>query len=406
MKTEFTAEFFIGNRAKLRALFTGTAPIVIAANGLLQRATSETFPFKQDGSFWYLTGIDEPNILLVMDRSKEYLIVPELSDYQEKFDGELNGAEMAARSGVDEVLTGKEGWKQLATRLKKVKHIATIAAGPAFVDTYGMYTNPARAQLIRRLKKYNANLELLDLSQHLQRLRMVKQPQEIRAITVAIAATIHGLKYAEKKFQKGVYKFEREIEHDLSKQFWRQGAIGHSFSPIIASGSKSLIMHPVGNDGPINGGEQLLVDVGAEFDHYAADISRTWMPQPSKRFITVYEAVREVADYAMSILRPGVVLREYERKIETMMGEKLRELGLIKTIEHDAVRQYFPHSTSHFLGIDVHDVGDYEHPLDINAILTVEPGIYIPQEGIGIRIEDDVLITAEGCENLSASLSR
>lgn len=406
MTSEFTAEFFRGNRAKLRALFTGTAPIVITSNGLLQRATNETFPFRQDGNFWYLTGIDEPNIILVMDKAKEYLIVPELSDYQLVFDGGLDALQLVKLSGIETILPAKEGWQQLQTRLKKVKHIATIAASPAFIDTYGMYTNPARAHLIRRVKKSNPNLELLDLSQHLQRLRMVKQSAELHAITKAVASTISGLKYVEKKFQKEAYEFEREIEHDLSQQFWRHGASGHSFEPIVAGGDKSLVMHPFGNNGKLKKGEQLLVDVGAEYDHYAADISRTWIRQPSKRFTAVYDAVLGVADYAMSILEPGIILREYEKKIETVMGEKLRELGLIKTIEHEMVKHYFPHNTSHFLGIDVHDVGDYDHPVDINAILTVEPGIYIPEEGIGIRIEDDVLITAEGCENLSASLSR
>lgn len=404
MKTEFSAAFFRGNREKLRTLFTGTAPIVLTANSLLQRSTSVTFPFTQDSNFWYLTGLDEPDLVLVLDKNKEYVIIPERSDYQEIFDGGLSAEEMAERSGIELIMPHKEGWRQLTARLKRVKHVATIAAPPVFVDTYGMYTNPARAHLIEALKSANHGLELLDLSLHLQRLRMVKQPLEIQAISSAIAATLHGMSYVEKKFRDGRYNHEFEIELDLNKAFWKKGAASHSFEPIIASGERGLTLH-IMQKGEVNPDKQLLLDVGAAYHHYAADISRTWMRQPTKRFVLVHEAVSEVAAYAKDLLKPGVVLRDYEKQVEDFMGEKLRELGLIKIIEHDAVRQYFPHATSHFLGIDVHDVGDYNRPLEAGVVVTVEPGIYIKEEGIGVRIEDDILITANGHKNLSKALA-
>ncbi len=405
MKYEFNAEFFRGNREKLRALFTGTAPIVLTANGLLQRSTSATYPYTQDGNFWYLTGIDEPNFLLVMDKNKEYLIMPSKSHYQEVFDGSASPAEIGQLSGIETIMSNKDGWRLLNTRLKRVKHIATIASPLAFVDTYGMYTNPARANLIKTLKKTNPNIELLDLSQHMQRMRMVKQSVEIDMISRAISATIGGIEFVEKKYQEGRYAHEFDIELDLNRQFWKGGAGKHSFEPIIASGERGLTLH-IADKTEMNADKQLLVDVGAEYQHYAADISRTWMREPTKRFQTVHDTVCEVADYAMGLLKPGVVLGEYEKKIETFMGEKLRELGLIKTIEHDSVRHYFPHATSHFLGIDVHDVGDYNRPVEAGVVLTVEPGIYIPEEGIGVRIEDDILITSDGCTNLSLALAR
>ncbi len=405
MKSEFTAEFFRGNREKLRTLFTGTAPIILSANGLLQRSTSMAYPFTQDGNFWYLTGIDEPGVVLVMDKNKEYLIVPNLSHYQEVFDGSLSPEGLAKISGIETILPAKEGWRQLKTRLKKVKHAATIAAPPVFVETYGMYTNPARADLIDSLKKSNSNLELLDLSQHMQRLRMVKQPIEIEMILGAISATKGGMEYVEKKFRAGHYAHEFDIELDLDNQFWKKGAMGHSFDPIIAGGERGLTLH-MADKAMLDPDKQLLLDVGAQYRHYAADISRTWMREPTKRFAAVHEAVCEVADFAVGLLKPGTILKDYEKQVEDFMGEKLRELGLIKIIEHDSVRKFFPHATSHFLGIDVHDVGDYGRPIEAGTVLTVEPGIYIPEEGIGVRIEDDVLITAAGCQNLSKALAR
>ncbi|MEO8863285.1 MAG: aminopeptidase P family protein [Candidatus Saccharimonadales bacterium] len=406
MDTKLTAEFFRGNRERLRELFTGRAPIVLTAAGLLQKSTDTPYPFFQDGNFWYLTGIDEPNIVLVMDKGKEYLIVPELSASREAFDGALPLEAMAKISGVSEVLTEKEGWKRLGSRIKRVNSVAVLPAANSYIDALGMYTNSARRRLVREIKHFNSEITLLDLRLHLQRMRMVKQPGELQAIQRAVDATVDSLKFIEKKFYAGKYTNEFEIEHDLTKQFWKNNASGHSFEPIVAAGSKATTIHPTGNTGPVSPTGQLLMDVGASYDHYAADISRTWMVEPSKQFISVRSAVVEVADYAMSLLKPGVVLRAYEQDIEQFMGEKLRELGLIKTIEHDSVRQYFPHSTSHFLGIDVHDVGDYDHPLEPGVILTVEPGIYIPDDGIGVRVEDDVLITETGCTNLSAKLER
>ena len=120
----------------------------------------------------------------------------------------------------------------------------------------------------------------------------------------------------------------------------------------------------------------------------------------------VYDAVVEVQNFAMTILRPGVILKDYEQKVEKFMGQKLKQLGLIKTINHKNVRKYYPHATSHFLGLDTHDSGDYQEPLRPGMVLTVEPGIYLPEESIGIRIEDDVLITDSGVENLSSNLPR
>ena len=406
MNSEFTTGFFVGNRGRLRELFTGTAPIVLTASGLMQRSTDSPYPFKQDGNFWYLTGIDEPNVILVMDKNKEYLIIPELSSSRVAFDGAIDASDLAATSGIAEIVPEKEGWRRLGARLKKASNVAVLSPTASYVEGLGMYTNPARKRLIKDMKLHNPELTLLDLRQHLARMRMVKQSLELESINKAVDITIQGIKSIRNKFEKQKYKNEFEVELDLTKKFWSGGASGHSFEPIIAAGAKGLTLHPVGNNGPIDSNGLLLIDVGAEYNHYAADISRTFYNKPSKRFAVIHEAVCEVADFAMSVLRPGVILAEYEKQVEDLMGEKLRELGLIKTIEHESVRRYFPHSTSHFLGIDVHDVGDYDKPLEAGVVLTVEPGIYIPEETIAIRIEDDLLITEDGCQNLSGSLVR
>ena len=401
----FSADFFKANRARLQTLFTGTAPIVLTGNGLLQKSTDTAYPFTQDGNFWFLTGIDDPNVILVIDKGKEYLIVPELSEVRQAFDGKQDIHEISLISGVEEVLSEKEGWRRLTARLKRVSSVAVLSPSSTYISALGMFTNPSRKRLIKELKKRNELLTFLDLRAHLQRMRMVKQDAELEAIKTAINATTAGLSKVQKKFVKGSYANEFEIELDLTKYFFQNGANGHSFEPIVASGDKACTIHPQDNHRELTKNQPLLLDVGAVAHHYAADISRSWCLAPSKRHQAVHAAVVEVADYARGLLKPGVLLKPYEQQIELFMGEKLRELGLIKNIDHDSVRHYFPHSTSHFLGLDVHDVGDYELPLEKGVVLTVEPGIYIPEEGIGIRIEDDVLITQDGHENLSGYLS-
>jgi len=407
MESNFTSEFFAGNRQRLRELFTGTAPIVVSANGLLQRGADSTYSFAQDASFWYLTGIDEPDIVLVIDRDKEYLIVPARSASRQAFDGSTDEDELTRRSGIKTIYDDKAGWDQLAKRLKKVKHAATLAIPPTYVEHYGMYTNPARAALVTRLKNAKDGLELLDLSPHLVRLRMIKQPPELAAITKAINITIATIKEITKPAKLRRYALEYEIEADLSRGFRRRGAAGHAFEPIVASGARACTLHNVSNSGALSADELMIMDVGAEVDHYAADITRTIsLSTPSRRQQSVHTAVLEIQRFAFDLLKPGVLLRDYEQQVEHFMGEKLRELGLIKTIAHDNIREFYPHATSHFLGLNVHDVGDYDRPLEPGMVLTVEPGIYIAREGIGIRIEDDIMITPNGIKILSDKLPR
>ena len=408
METTFGSDFFAANRERLRQLFTGTAPIVLAANGLLQRAGDEAYPFHQDRSFWYLTGIDEPDVVLVMDKGKEYLIVPDRTAVREAFDGAVSREQLAVQSGIQDIKGEKEGWKQLAARLKKVQHVATLAASPKYIDVYGLYTNPARAQLIDRMKEIHSGAELLDLRQHLLRMRMVKQPIELQALQKAIDITLDTLREVTRPSTLAKYAYEYELEADITRGFRRRGAAGHAFEPIVAAGRRACTLHYQANNASLASDELIVLDVGARYNFYAADITRTVASrQPSRRQQQVHEAVMQVQDYAYSLLKPGVMIREYEEQVEAFMGEKLRELGLIKSITRETVRSvYFPHATSHFLGLDAHDAGDYDHPLEPGVVLTVEPGIYIPEEGIGIRIEDNAVITDTGIEVMSSRSPR
>lgn len=403
-ETGLNAEFFRRNRDNLRQLFTGTAPIVIAANGLIQSTADTALPFKQDSNFWYLTGINEPNLILVMDKGKDYLIVPEKAHNQVLFDGQSDVENMLTTSGIGQIYDDKQGWKILSARIKKSKYAATISASPSFIKSLGFYTNPARRILIHKIKEISPNIELLDLKDHFVKLRSQKQPAELDAIRHAINITGDAISKVRRKLEKLEYEYEVEA---LVSQVMRSNNASHGYSPIVANGVNACTLHYVQNNGRLDRRKLLLIDVGAEVNHYSADITRTLATNPpTKRQRAVYDAVIEIQQLAFSILKAGVDLRLYEQKIAKFAGEKLREIGLGKSITEDSVRKYYPHATSHFLGLDVHDVGQYDKPLQPGMVITVEPGIYIPEENIGIRIEDDALITETGIEILSRKITK
>jgi Xaa-Pro aminopeptidase len=239
-------------------------------------------------------------------------------------------------------------------------------------------------------------------------MRIIKQPEEITAIRKAIKITEDAIKETVRPSKLPKYNFEYEIEASVTKGMRFRGARGHAFDPIVAAGINACTLHNVSNESELNKRDLVVIDVGAEYENYAADITRTYSlsTKPSKRQKDVYAAVKDTQEYAISLLMPGKLLKEYEEQIESYMGEKLRSLGLIKSINRENVRRYFPHATSHFLGLNVHDIGEYDKPLQPGAVITAEPGIYIKEEAIGVRIEDDVLITAKGNQVLSTRLPK
>ncbi|MDB5182117.1 MAG: hypothetical protein JWP13_880 [Candidatus Saccharibacteria bacterium] len=407
MNTIFKTKFFSNNRKRLRESVDSSLPIVITAQGLLQRNADTTFPFHQDSNFWYLTGIDEPDLILVMDGAEEYVIVPGRSDSREAFDGAVDKDTLSKVSGIVIFLDEEEGWRRLGETLQETGRVQTLLPPAAYIEQYGMYTNPARSRLVERLKAWKTDAQVIDIREQLVALRMIKQPEELQALQKAIDVTIDGLLKVTDTLSLQKYTYEFEVENQLTAAFRTVEASGHAFAPIIASGKRGVTLHNVENSGTFAPNVLVIMDVGAEVSHYAADITRT-VPYgtATERQEQIVAAVLEVQNYALSLLKPGTMLKDYELQIETYMGSKLQELGLIETVDHESVRKYYPHATSHFLGLDVHDVGDYSRPLEPGMVLTCEPGIYIPEEGIGARIEDDVLITADGHKILSERLPR
>lgn len=405
IKSFFTPDFFIGNRRHLRQLCATTEPIIVTANGLLQRGADSTYAFAQDANFWYLTGVNEPDVLLVMLGNAEYLIVPERDDSREIFDGAVNDDALSRVSGIVEVLDQTNGWKRLAKDLK-AGISTTLAPAPAYIEHYGMYVNPARLALAKQLEVHGVT-QILDAAPHMAAMRVIKQPAEIAAIQAAIDTTINTLLQLTPAANLVTYDHEYQLEADITRGFRFRGAYGHAFEPIVAGGSNACTLHNVANNDALRANELVVLDVGAEVEHYAADITRTVSASvPTSRQQAVYDAVLDVQKFGFELIKPGTYMKENEQKIEAYMGQKLQQLGLIKKISHENVRKYFPHATSHFMGLNVHDIGDYHEPLRPGMVMTVEPGIYIEEEAIGVRIEDDVVLTETGLRILTDRLPR
>ncbi|MDQ3065029.1 MAG: Xaa-Pro peptidase family protein [bacterium] len=403
MKTRFTSEFFTNNRKTLTEL-SGSSLIVLSANGLLQRSADTTFSFRQDSNFWYLTGINEADYVLVISEGNTFLIAPKRSEHRDLWDGVIDKEQLQDASGISNILEHHDGWIALDKLIKKYKKIHTIAPVEAYFEHLGFFANPARGALQTALKKHRS-VEIVDVRKTLARMRQVKQLPELQALQQAIDITVDSL--TKIKLNAAHYTHETELAADITADFIRAGAIGHAYHPIIASGLNAATIHYINNNEPLKKDGLILMDVGAEVNNYSADITRTYaFNKPTARQRDVYNAVLSVKQTAENLLKPGIDMKKYEQSVDEAMAIELKSLKLIDDVkDKKKLKKYYPHLTSHFLGLDTHDAADYTIKLEPGMVVTVEPGIYIPDEAIGIRIEDDVLITKNGIKNLSANLS-
>ena len=407
MQTPLTNDFFTNNRQKIRAQLPQRYPVVLMANGTLQRTNDTTFPFQQESNFWYLTGLNEPDVIVVIHPDYEYLILPETNAVKSIFDGDFDRDEITRRSGITTIYDASAGWDALLHDVKAHKAIYSLTPEQIFEPDSRIYANPSQRRGLDKLRRRVPKVAIHDISSSLARRRMLKQPVEIAAIKEAVRITTETLHDVRSALSLSQFATEFGLEAAISHGFRSLGASGHAYAPIVASGQHATTLHYVANTGALRPNELIVVDVGAEYEHYAADITRTLSPsKPSPRQQAVLNEVVEIQKQAVTLLRPGTTLREYETTVAQLMGKSLAKLRLAtSSSDIQAIRTYFPHASSHFLGLDVHDVGDYTIPLEENMVLTCEPGIYIPEEGIGVRIEDDIVITARGNDNISQNCS-
>jgi Xaa-Pro aminopeptidase len=233
---------------------------------------------------------------------------------------------------------------------------------------------------------------------------MLKQPQELSAINRAIQITADSFNKVMTNNWYNKLKTEQAVHAKLDYNF-KLNNCQEAYPSIVAGGKRACILHYSDNNQPINQDELLLIDAGAEFNNYASDITRVFAPKKfSQKQKNVYKTVKDAQKLAYSLIKPGADIKKIDKKVESFIGKFLKSQKLITKQDSAQIRKYYPHAVSHHLGLDVHDVADYTLPLVENMVITVEPGIYVPEWGIGVRIEDDVAITKNGNKILSSML--
>lgn len=403
----YPSELFENNRKSLFNRLDPHSIAVLHSSDEFPRSGDQNFVFKQNPDFFYLSGIDqEQSILLLFPDCpnplyREVLFLRQTNDHIKVWEGHKYTKDQArATSGIRNI----QWLSEYDNILHSIIHYANIVYLNS--NENDRYVYSVRYRDLRFLDIMKNKYPLHDykrLAPILRDLRAIKSRLEIDVIQKACNITNDAFKRVLKFIKPGVKEFE--IEAEVIHEFIRQGGTGHAYTPIIASGENANILHYIDNNQSCKDGDLILMDFGVEYANYNADLSRT-VPvsgRYTKRQREVYDAVLRVLKASKGMLKPGVVWNEYHEQVGEVMTKELVDLKLItldevknQNVDSPAYKKYFMHGNSHHLGIDVHDFAGRYTPFAAGNVLTIEPGIYIQEEGFGVRIENDVLITDSG----------
>ena len=401
------SQLFVKNRAKFMAQMKPKSLAVFNSNDIYPIGADSTMPFQQARDIFYLSGADqEETILLLFPEAKnpkhrEILFVRETNEHIAIWEGEKLSKEAAfAVSGIKTVY-----W---LTEFNKVFHDLMTEVENIYFNTNEHYRQAVETQtredrFIEWCKKKYPAHKWERSNPILQQIRGVKEVQELELLQTACDITERGFKRVLSFIKPGVMEYE--IEAEFMHEFLRNRSKGFDYTPIIASGFNANVLHYIENNQMCKDGDMLLMDVGAEYANYSSDMTRT-VPVNGRftaRQKDVYNAVLRVKDEATAMLLPGTDWAEYHKEVGKIMTAELLNLGLLdkadvqnENPDWPAYKKYFMHGTSHHLGLDTHDYGALKTPMVANMVFTVEPGIYLPKENMGIRLEDDVVIQENG----------
>jgi Xaa-Pro aminopeptidase len=408
-------QLFVRNREKLRARLLPNSIVIVLANDILPTNADGTMAFKQNSDLFYLSGVDQEETVLVLmpdakdPKEREILFVKETSEHIAIWDGEkLNKEQARAATGVERIewSHGFEAW--MHRLIPQADHIYLTTNEHLRAATVVETAND------RFIKKCQARYPLHRyerLAPVMHQLRMVKDPVELQIMQRACDITEAGFRRLLGFVKPGVGEWE--VEAELAHEFIRRGSRGFAYNPIIGSGKNACVLHYLENHSVCQDGEMLLLDIAAEYAGWASDLTRT-IPVNGRftaRQREVYNSVLRVFRGANEILRPGNRQLEYQKAVVELMEEELVRLGLISAKDakeqgpdKPLVRKYFMHGVSHHLGLDVHDVCPPHEPFAEGNVFTIEPGIYIREEGLGVRIENDVLLGKDRNIDLMAGI--
>lgn len=398
---------FIKNRKKFTAEMKPKSVAVFNSNDIYPISADSTMPFQQHRDIFYLSGVDQEESVLILcpdapyEHLREMLFVRETNEHIAVWYGEKLTKERATEvSGIKNVY-----WLQ---DLEKTLFEVMSYCDTMYINTNEHYRSAVETQtredrFIKWWKeKYPAH-QVAKSNPILQRLRSVKESEELDLIQQACNITEKGFRRLLGFVKPGVMEYE--VEAELLHEFVRNRSKGFAYGPIIASGKNANVLHYIENNQQCKEGDLLLLDVAAEYANYSSDLTRT-IPVSGRytdRQKAIYNAVLRVKNEATKMLLPGTLWKQYHIEVGKIMTSELLGLGLIDKADVQnedpawpAYKKYFMHGTSHHMGLDTHDYGLLSLPMEANMVFTVEPGIYIPAEGLGIRLEDDVVIQAKG----------
>lgn len=408
-------DLFIKNRSKLKERLNANAIAILNSNDIMPTSADGTMPFRQDASIFYLSGIDQEESILLMapdfpdEKYREILFLKETSEEIAIWEGHKYTIEEAQEiSGVQTIMWLDKFESTLIGILVETEYIY-LNSNEHIRNGTEVETRSARFSkwCITKypLFKYER------LAPILQEIRCIKEKREIELLQEACNITELGFRRILEVMHPGIWEYELEAE--LAYMFIKNRSRGFGYDPIIASGANACVLHYISNNTQCKDGDLVLFDVGAEYANYNADMTRVVPANGrfSARQRAVYDSVLKVKNMATELLRPGNSIPEYHDAVGKIMEEELLHLGLLdktdiknQNPEWPAYKKYFMHGTSHHLGINVHDVASIYKKFEPGMVFTVEPGIYIREESIGIRIEDDVVITDDGCLNLMQNI--
>jgi Xaa-Pro aminopeptidase len=398
---------FIGNRKKLVSTLEPNSVAILFSNDEMPRSADQAFPFRQNPDLFWLSGIDQEQSILIIYPDcpnpiyKEALFIRKTNEHIAVWEGHKYTQEEARKtSGIEQIFWEDSFEAILPSIMSYADKIYLNLNENDRANNKVPYKDIRFANEVKF--QYPAH-ELKRLGPIMAKLRAIKHPLEIEIIKKACNITRDAFLRTLRFVKTGVYEYE--IEAEIIHEFIKQRATGHAYAPIIASGKNACILHYVDNNQICKDNDLILMDFGAEYANYAADLTRT-IPVNGKfsaRQKEVYNAVLRVMNEAKKMLKPGIILSEYNLAVGKIMEEELIKLNLLKTEDvakqdekNPLYKKYFMHGTSHFLGIDVHDIGNRYAPMQIGNVFTCEPGIYIPEENIGIRLENDIYIGESG----------
>ncbi|MFM9005337.1 MAG: aminopeptidase P family protein, partial [Flavobacteriales bacterium] len=394
---------YIGNRQKFTAQMVAGTLAVFNSNDIYPVSADSTLPFAQHREILYLSGVDQEESILVLfptasnPAHREVLFLKETSELIAIWEGEKLTKQTAFETaGIRTVY-----WLQQFPTI--FKQLMAEASGIYLNTNEHLRANTEvetrEDRFIKQVKVDYPAHQVYKSAPIMHKIRSIKEKSELALMQTACNITEAGVRRLLNFIKPGVWEYE--IEAELAHEFLRKRSKGFAYTPIIASGKNACVLHYIENNQQCKDGDVILLDVGAEYANYSSDLTRC-IPVNGRftaRQKAVYNAVLHVKNEATKLLVPGTIMAEYHKQVGLLMEEQLVGLGLIsiEDIKNQdpawpAYKKYFMHGTSHFLGLDTHDVGLWHDHITANMVFTVEPGIYIPEEGLGIRLEDDVVV--------------